>query len=77
MNKSTIGRIQRKLLTSYCTQEFHTENGMHQISRGLCKENLSADADSEPLCLEGVVPGENQEDEAEDGKPIEKSHSPR
>jgi hypothetical protein len=34
-------------------------------------------ADSEPLCLEGVVPGENQEDEGEDGKPIEKSHSPR
>ena len=63
MSKSNIGCIQHKVLIIYCPQEFHTENNRQQISRDLWKQISQLGADSEPLCLEGVVPGENQEDE--------------
>ena len=50
-------------IISYCPQEFQTEIAHKSYAEVSAKKISQLGADSEPLCLEGVVPGENQENE--------------
>ena len=63
MSKSNIGRIQHKALISYCTQEFQVEIARNSYAEVSTEKISQLGTDSEPLCLEGVAPGENQENE--------------
>ncbi len=63
ISKSNIGRIQHKALISYCSHEFQTEIVRNRYAEVSAKKISQLGGDSEPLCLKGVVLGENQENE--------------